>query len=193
MRKLILGAVLAIAGCSTQTELSSEVVALGDFRLGHNIVVADNAQLIPPSRGAEPDEWEAILTSEIARRFDRYEGEKLYHFGVAVDGYSLAVPGIPIVLSPKSALVVSIIVYDDSQGNNGNNGKLNLKRKQLTVLESLSGETVLGSGLTKSREQQMQNLAFNAARQIEKFLVENRAEWFGEDTVDPDETPVADE
>ena len=145
MRNWILGLVLVCAGCATSTEIDPEPADLGNFRLGHNIVVADNAQLIPPSRGAEPDEWEAILTSEIAKRFDRYQGEKPYHFGVAVDGYALAVPGVPILLSPKSALVISIAVYDNALADNGRNGKLAEKRKQITVLESFSGDTIVGS------------------------------------------------
>jgi len=184
---LAFGALLLAAGCTTQQELSDEIVPLGDFRLGYNVVVADNAELIPPSRGAEPDEWEALLTAEIDKRFGRYDGEKLYHLGVAVDGYALAVPGIPIVLSPKSALVLTVNIYDDSQADNGRNGKLTEKPKQIVVLESLSGKTVLGSGLTRSREEQMQNLAFNAARQIESWLAENRAEWFKELSEAPSE------
>ncbi|KAJ53954.1 hypothetical protein ACMU_04910 [Actibacterium mucosum KCTC 23349] len=188
-----LGMILAVAGCASSTEIDPEPAALGDFSLGHNIVVADNAQLIPPSRGAEPDEWEEVLTAEIDRRFARYEGEKLYHFGVAVEGFALAVPGVPVVLSPKSALVISVAVYDDTLANNGRNGKLAEERKQLTILESFSGDTIVGSGLTKSREQQMQNLAFNAARAIEKYLANNAAEWFGEDTIAPVEEDEATE
>ncbi|SMX30880.1 hypothetical protein [Actibacterium lipolyticum] len=164
-----------VAGCTTSQDIPETPEPLGDFALGFNIVVAKNAQLIPPSRKAEPEEWEASIKSAIDQRFGRYEGDKLYHLGVSVDGFALAVPGIPVVLSPKSALVVTVNIWDDAA-----QAKLNEKPKQLTVLESLSGDTVLGSGLTQSREKQMKNLSFNTARLIERWLVENRAEWFGE-------------
>ena len=68
---------------------------MGDFRLSHNIVVAENMQQVPPSRNATPEEWQEIITSEIDRRFGDYEGERLYHIGINVDGYALAPSGHP--------------------------------------------------------------------------------------------------
>jgi hypothetical protein len=91
---------------------------MGDFRLAHNIVVAENMQQVPPSRNATPEEWQEIITSEIDRRFGGYEGDRLYHIGINVDGYALAPPGIPIVLNPRSVLVLSVNVWDDALGRN---------------------------------------------------------------------------
>ncbi len=86
-------------------------------------------------------------------------------------------PGIPLVLSPKSALVVTVNIWDDAAQRT-----VNAEGKQFTVFERLSGETVVGSGLTQSREQQMQNLSRNAARLINEWLVENKA-WFTPEAV----------
>lgn len=176
MKRVLAILVLAVlAGCGqSKHDLTEPPEPLGDFRLGHNIVVTANAQLVPPSRGATPEEWEAVLKQEIARRFGRYEGDKYYHLGVSLDGYSLAVPGVPVVLAPKSAIVLTANVWDDAAG-----AKLNEEGKRLTVLEGLNGETVIGTGLTRSRDEQMQALAYNAALSIERWLVKNRAEWFG--------------
>ncbi|RSK39652.1 hypothetical protein EJA01_01060 [Rhodovulum iodosum] len=168
-------ALAALAGCAAPSDDLPPMVELGDFRLGHNIVVAGNAQQIPPSREASAAEWEAVLKEEIARRFDRYQGDKLYHFGLNVDGYALAVPGVPVVLAPKSVLVLSANIWDDAQA-----AKLHAKPKRLTVFEELDGDTVIGSGLTRTREEQMRALARNAALQMERWLLENRSEWFGE-------------
>lgn len=174
-RVLAFLALAVLANCGqSETDLAEPPEPLGDFRLGHNIVVTSNAQLVPPSRGATPEEWEAVLKTEIDRRFGRYEGDRYYHLGVSLDGYSLAIPGIPVVLAPKSAIVLTANVWDDAAGE-----KLNEEGKRLTVLEGLNGETVIGTGLTRSREEQMQALAFNAAQAIERWLVKNRAEWFG--------------
>ncbi len=175
-RFLVLFALLAgLAACTNANDLKDPPAELGNFNLGHNIVVAPKMTKGPVSRDATPEEWIASLTGAIAERFDRYEGEGLYHFGVSVEGYVLAQPGIPIIASPKSVLIINLTVWDDAKG-----AKLNEKPEQITVLESFSGESIIGSGLTQSKEQQMQNLSRNAAKLIQDVLVRKQAEegWF---------------
>jgi hypothetical protein len=163
-----------ITACGARS-LDKPAVPLGDFNLAHNIVVAPKAQKGPVSREASEEELKVALTKAIADRFDRYEGERLYHFGVSVEGYVLAQPGIPLVLSPKSVMIVNLTVWDDAAGK-----KLNDKPHQITVFESLSGETVISSGLTQSAEQQLENLAVNVSGAIERYLVKQQRElgWF---------------
>lgn len=173
---LLLGALALVAACAAKDPIDQPPEPLGDFSLGYAIVVADNAKLVPPSRSATPDEWEAVLKEELERRFSRYEGEKLYHLGVNVDGYALAVPGVPVVAAPKSVLVISANVWDDAAQK-----KLNATPEQMTVFEGLSGDTVMGSGLTRTKQEQMRTLARNAALRIERWLVENREAWFAYD------------
>jgi len=188
VRLLTAIAVLAIvAGCSRSNDLKEPPVPLGDFALGYDIVVAKNMKRIPPSRKATPEEWETVLKDQIKRRFGRYDGDKLYHIAVSVDGYALAIPGIPVILSPKSILAISVNIWDDAAGK-----KLTDKPKQMNVLESLSGDTLIGSGLTQTRRKQMDNLARNAAKKIETWMVANRVEWFGEtaDLPPGDATPT---
>lgn len=165
-----------LAACAGN-DLSEPPKDFGDFQLGYNIVVAKNAKPVGPSRQATPAEWEAAIKTAMQERFGRYQGDKLYHIGIGVDGYALAVPGIPLVLSPKSALVVTVNVWDDTAQRT-----VNAEPKQFTVFEQFSGETVVGSGLTQSREQQMQNLSRNAARLINEWLVQNKA-WFTPEAV----------
>ncbi len=165
-----------LASCAAD-DLRQPPEPLGDFTLGYNVVVAKNAKPVGPSRKATPEEWEASLKEAIAARLGRYDGEKLYHVGVGVDAYALAVPGVPLVLSPKSVVAVTVNVWDDTAGR-----KVNAEPKQFTVLERLSGETMIGSGLTQSRETQMKNLSANAARLINEWLVENKA-WFTPEAV----------
>ena len=148
---------------------------LGNFRLGHNIVVSPNFAKGPLSREMSKERWTEALTERLAERFGRYEGEKLYHFGISLEGYVLAQPGIPIVASPKSVLVIRVTVWDDAAG-----GKMNEKAEQIMVFESLSGEQVIGSGLTQSAEQQLDNLTKNAAKMVENWLLRQKASkgWF---------------
>ncbi len=192
MRLVRLIAVLAtalLAACAAD-DLSQPPEDFGDFALGYNIVVAKNAKPVGPSRKATAEEWETALKKAVGERFTRYQGDKLYHIGIGVDAYALAVPGVPVVLSPKSVLALTVNVWDDTAQR-----RVNGEPKQFTVFEGLTGDTVVGSGLTRTREEQMATLSVNAARQINGWLVENAA-WFTPEAVAaraklPPETAVA--
>ena len=173
-RNLIAALIGACVLTSCQkNDLAEPPVPLGNFELGLNIIVADNMKKVPISRPATVEEWEAALTKSIDARFGRYSGTKLYNIGIAVDGFALAPPGIPVVMAPKSVLVISANIWDDAAGK-----KLNDESAQFTIFESFSGETVIGSGLTRSREKQIEVLSYNAAKRVEQWLQEN-PEWIG--------------
>lgn len=176
LRRFTLATALLLAACASE-DLSKPPAPVGNFLLGYAVVVADHAEPAGPSRKATPAEWKTVLQKAVRDRLGRYQGDKLYHIGIGVNAYALAVPGIPVLLSPKSALVITVDVWDDTISKT-----VNATPKQFTVLEGLSGDTIIGSGLTKSREQQMQTLAENAARQINDWLVENKA-WFTPEAV----------
>ncbi len=179
-------ALFALTACTNPNDLDQAPAPLGNFELGHNVVVAPNLTKGPASRDATKEEWIAAMTSAIDERFRRYDGGKLYHLGISVEGYVLAVPGVPIVASPKSALILNVTVWDDAAGK-----KLNDEPEQVTVMESFSGNTMLGSGLTQSKELQMENLSRNAAKLIQNWLVRGKYEhdWFGGRAAD--KAPVA--
>lgn len=166
----ILGLAL-LAGCQSN-DLAKPPPALGDFVLGNNVAVADAVQKGPLSRAVSPEELEAALTQAVADRFGRYEGKKIYNIGIAVEGYALAPPGIPVLLKPKSLLMIRVTVFDEAEGV-----ALNPGGKRLTVLEGLSPETVIGSGLTRTKAEQLAVLSTNAAKAVERYLLEN-PQWF---------------
>ncbi len=172
----LIAGLVALTACTNVNDLGGPAVDLGDFQLSHRVVVAPNLTKGPMSREAGKDEWEQAMLDALDERFGRYEGDKLYHFGISVEGYVLAQPGIPIVANPKSILIFNLTVWDDAAGK-----KLNEEVEQFTVFESLSGETLLGSGLTQSKEQQLQNLSRSAAKQIQNYLLRMKREkgWFG--------------
>ena len=148
---------------------------LGDFKLYHNIVVAPKVQKLPISREVSEEVLTTAVKNAIAERFDRYDGQRKYHFGVSVEGYVLAPPGIPLVLAPKSLMILNLTVWDDASGT-----KLNAEPQQITVFESFDQGPIVGSGYTKTAEEQLKNLSQNAAKSIETYLVkQNEAEgWF---------------
>lgn len=163
-----------VAACQTD-DLAEPPVPLGDFALGLNVVVADDVQMVPLSRKTTPEAWEAAMKKAIDDRFgpDRYQGTRLYNIGIAVEGYALAPPGVPVVLKPKSILVITANVWDDATQT-----RLNPEGKQFHIFEKNSPETVVGSGLTQSKARQMEILAYNAAKRIEQWFLDN-PEWFG--------------
>lgn len=171
--------IAALAACS-RASIDEAPAPLGDFVLGHNIVVTDNMQKVPISRDATGAEWEAAMKKAIDDRFGqkRHPGNRIYNMGISVDGFALAPPGIPVVAAPKSVLVITANIWDD-----GLRKKLNAEGKQFTVFEELSGASIVGTGITRSREKQMEVLSANAARKVEDWLLEH-PEWFG---MTPDE------
>ena len=185
MLRLIVAAALFLLAACANNDLAQPPVPLGDFGLGLNVAVADNVQMVPISRPATPEDWEGAISKAVDDRFGRYEGTKLYNIGISIDAYALAPPGIPVVAAPKSILVVTANIWDDAAGK-----KLNAEGKQITVFEGLSGETVIGTGLTRTKKQQMDALSYNAVKRVEDWLLEN-PEWFGMTKVELDAAMAA--
>lgn len=178
MRALIaLIALVTLVSCGDGRDLDEAPAPLGDFKLAHSIVIAPNLVKGPLSREASEEQWVAALDKAVEDRFRRYEGEdkRLYHFGISIEGYVLAQTGIPLVLQPKSVLIFRVTVWDDEKGI-----KLNEEPHEITVLEALSAETVAGSGLTQTAEEQMENLVIKGAKQLEVWLgvQQKRFGWF---------------
>tara|TARA_R100000935_G_scaffold6949_1_gene15019 strand:- start:82 stop:705 length:624 start_codon:yes stop_codon:yes gene_type:complete len=167
--------IVVLTACNGASDLDKPAVPLGDFNLYHNIVVAPKVQKLPISREVSKEVLTTAIKDAIAERFDRYDGTRNYHFGVSVEGYILAPPGIPLVLAPKSIMILNLTVWDDAAGK-----KLTEEPHQITVFESLDQGPIVGSGYTKTAEEQLKNLSQNAAKSIENYLVkQNKAEgWF---------------
>lgn len=162
---------LAMAACSAPANVDEPDVPMGNFRLGHNIVVVSEPELMPFSREVEDEAWKEAMTAAMAERFGDYEGDKIFHIGIKVEAYALAVPGVPLLFTPKSVLVLAVNVWDDAAGE-----KLTEEAQSFTVFESPTAETMVSSGLTQSKEKQMKTLTENAARDIQDWILQN-PEW----------------
>ncbi|MGQ0567029.1 MAG: hypothetical protein ACT4OK_18465 [Gemmobacter sp.] len=176
-RRLVLVLGLAVLAACAKKDLTDPPAALGNFQLGFAVVIADNMKKVPISRDATVEEWEAALQKALDARFGRYQdGTKLYNIGVAVDGYALAPPGIPLVASPKSILVTSATVFDDAAQTMLNPEG---KGKQITAFErGGDGSGIVGTGYTRTKQEQIDELAFVTALRVEEWLADN-PEWFG--------------
>ena len=183
MRRLaLLFAALLLAACADGArELKQPLKPMGDFRLGHAVVVAPNLVQGPASRKASEEEWIAAMDAALEERFRRYEGDQLYHIGVSVEGYVLARAGIPLVFNPNSVLIVRVSVLRDGEYETAAEARLHPEAEEITTLEAPSPETLVGSGVTQSKREQMDNLSRNAALQIEKWMRRRAREdgWFG--------------
>ena len=170
---------LLLAACSSPTQdFQTKLVPIGNFRLGQIVPRAD-AELTkgPVSRTARSEEWVAAVNDAFKDRFSRFDGGSYYHLGITVNGYILAKPGIPLVAAPKSVLIFSVIVIEDHTGK-----VLTEKPHQITVLEQLGSYSLIGSGYTRSREQQLTDLATQAAFTTETWL-RGQPWFFGSDTI----------
>lgn len=169
-----IAALAALVSCTAPTiEVTDEPLDLGDFVLGHNIVVAPDIQKGPLSREADTEAFIASMKNAIDARMgaSRYDGTRLVHFGVNINGYALAQKGVPLILQPKSAIIITVTAWDDRAG-----GKFNEEAKEIFVLESFTGSSLIASsGFSMTAEEQMANLTYNAAREIEEWMHENRA------------------
>lgn len=171
----LMGLALLAACGGVRDELTETPDPIGAFRLGHNIAVVNEPVQGPFSRTVTDDAWQAAMTTAVADRLGeaRFFGDKFYHVGVAVEAYVLAYPGVPLVYSPKSVLIFSVNFFEDATQT-----KLNDEAIQITVFEPCCTVPLLGSGFTRSADEQMEGLSFNAARAIERTMREN-ANWFG--------------
>lgn len=177
MRNLfaMMGLIVLTACGGIRDDLSVTPDPIGAFRLGHNIAVVNEPVQGPFSRTVTDAEWQEAMETAVGDRLGetRFFGNKYYHIGVAVEGYVLAQPGIPLIYSPKSVLIFSVNFYEDSTQT-----KLNAEPIQLTVFEPCCSVPFLGTGYTRSAADQMEGLSFNAARAIERTMRENGG-WFG--------------
>ena len=168
---------VAFAGLAVLAACASfdpeDLPELGDFRLGHNVVLAEGVTKGPFSRDATPEELSAALADAIEKRLIGYDGDGLYHLGVSIGGYVLAQPGVPVVYTPKSVMIFEVTVFDNATGE-----RLNEEPFRITAFEGLENSApVVGSGLVRSKEQQLANLAAEGARILHNWLIEH-ADWF---------------
>ena len=184
MRTSILLAGIALLTACNANDLKKPPVPLGDFVLGWNLAVGEGVQAPGISRQATEEEWKSGIETAMADRFGRYEGSRIYNFSIRVDGYVLAPPGIPVVASPRSALIVTVFVFDDATQT-----LLNPEGKQLTMLEGVSPESFIGSGLTQTKTQQIARMSFRAALAVQRYLLDN-PEWLNLPPVVPPVTPA---
>ena len=179
MRFVSVVVLLLSSACATPTrDLTEEIAPIGNFRLGQLVPRAE-IQLAkgPLSRSASREEWMQAIDDAFTDRFSRFEGGSYYHLGITAGGYVLAKPGIPFFAAPKSILIFTVIVIEDHTGK-----VLTKKPHQITVIERLTGGSILGSGFTRSRAQQMRDLSEQAARKTEDWL--RKQPWFdGLDTI----------
>ena len=167
-----------LSACGDFKDLQEPPAPMGDFLLGHNIVVAPDPVPGPLTRPATEEEWQESIQAAIDERFGRYDGDKYYHIAVKVEGFVLALPGVPLVANPKSVLIVGVTIWDDATQT-----KINPEPKRFTVFERASPETFLSSGLTQNRHTQRRNLARNLAKKIHNWLLKH-PEWFGGEPLD---------
>ncbi|MEX0301404.1 MAG: hypothetical protein AB3N24_03170 [Leisingera sp.] len=170
----ILAAPALLAACG-ETRLDESPEDLGAFQARVTHVYTDKALQWPLSRNADHSEWTAPIKSAIDTRLRRYDGAQQYDVAVTLEGFLLAPPGVPVLLSPRSAVVVNVFIYDVAEK------KFLAKKHQMEIFESTTGgSALLGSGHVRTKEEQIQGLAINIADKVEEWMAEQHQEqgWF---------------
>lgn len=170
----VAAAALSLAACERTDDLAQVPQPMGRFLMGHSVTVVNEPEIGPFSREASDEAWVEAINFAMKERFDRYDGDKYFHIATSVDGYVLAMAGIPVVLSPKSVLIASVTVWEDETGK-----KINDEPKVFTASEEMSSDNLVGTGLTKTADEQMLSLSRSMAKQVHDWMLENK-EWFGD-------------
>lgn len=159
---------MILAACDPAKDLEDPPVDLGNFRLGHNVVVVvDDVTIVPGSRIVTVSEWETALKDAIDARFGRYEGSNFYHISLSVRGYNLSRVDVPGVPTPKTLVDLHARIWDDSLGR-----MLHEKPHEVQILAAFNE-----IGVQPSKQDQLDYLAASAAKEVEKWLLEH-PEWF---------------
>ena len=166
---------LAIAACSVPEDAVQGGRDLGDFQLCGQFVTFVANDPGPLSRKATEDEWVNALNAELARQLGPYKGGKCYTVSVAVEGYGLAQPGVPLVFSPKSGLLLRAFVFDNALIEAEAPSVLNKGGHQIQV------GLVDQGGLLNEREAQLGALARTGVADVVKWMEQN-PEWFDGDS-----------
>ena len=164
MLAFLAAASLMLTACAPSS-IEDDPPPIGDFRLGHLIVSDKGAEMAPISRAVPDGLLKEDLEAAIQERLGRYKGRSWYHLSVGIGPYSLSAAGVPVVASPRSAVIIEVTVWDDATAS-----KLNEAPHAITVIEPTSIETIIGSGLIRSPEEQAAVLADSAAYLIEHWL-----------------------
>ena len=167
-----LALLVVLAACDAK-DMGEPPRPMGNFKMNAIFIDAKKAQTVPLSRTAKSQDWEAAMSAAMTERFGTYAGDKPFEFGISIDGYVLAPRGVPVVASPKSALIIRLHVYDSAKKQFLEEGG-----KRITVMEGMSGESFVGSGWTQNKQAQMKKLARNAAKAVQEYMLDH-PEWLG--------------
>ncbi|MEI6799201.1 MAG: hypothetical protein WCO04_08310 [Pseudomonadota bacterium] len=174
---------VALAACDAK-DMGDPPHPMGSFRMNSVFIDATKAQTVPLSRTADAEDWKTVMTAAMTERFASYSGDTPFDFGISVDGYVLAPPGVPVIASPRSALIIRLHVYDSLKKEFLEEGG-----KRFTLIEGVSKDSVIGSGWTQNKHAQMKKLADNAAKAVQDYMLAH-PEWLGMPPL-PAQTPAA--
>lgn len=171
---LAIMAAILLSGCANFGSKATQD-PIGDFDLGYAIVVGPKMEKGPLSREIDPEFVIETLKSSLDTHFAEFKGDNFYHLSVIVEGYILSPPGVPLLMSPRSALIVKLTVWDDATQL-----PMLVEPHEMMIVEGTSAKTIIGSGLTQTAEEQVASLSRSAGRQIENWLRSQHKElgWF---------------
>lgn len=140
---------------------------LGDFRLGHNVIVAPKITRGEGSIVVPKQVFVGAVEKSNVEQFKVYSGSSLYHLGISLEGYTVSPPE---TLGFRSALIAAVTVWNDTTSS-----KLNQNPKVFTVTYDPMSTDV-------NTATQVTNLSKKLSTEIEKWLViqNTESDWFNQ-------------
>ena len=168
-------ALLALAACSTPETATTGAKPLGDFQLCGQYVYFTADDPGPLSRNVSEEDWVAAMNKAIRDRLGPYKGGKCYTVSVAIEGYGLAQPGVPLVFSPKTGARLRAFVFDNELIEADVPSVLNKGGERIEVFLVDQG------GLFNDVDSQLAAVARTGVAQIETWMA-THPEWFDGDS-----------
>lgn len=167
---LCLFALLGMSSCGDGVlfPAPSGPLHLANIRIGHVGVVTSGMVQGAYSNAVSPEDLASHLRGAITSKLAGLDGARSYNIGVKVTSYMLANPAVPTVSSPKSALIMSVTVWDDSRGQ-----KPVAPPATVIAVDGLYGTSVFITKQQGDKDHRLAALSAKAALEIERYLTKN--------------------
>lgn len=138
------------------------------FTLGHVGVITTGMAKGAYSVDVQSQDLATHLRSAVTSELSNFTGGHQYNLGIKVEAYTLANPSMPTVPQPKSVLMLTLSVWDDSH-----DPRPILAPATVVAVDGLYGTSIFVTKPQGSIDQRLAALCAKAAIEIERYLVKN--------------------
>lgn len=167
---IVLLMTFTLMGCGEASFAPASMARLAqaNIRFNHISIVATDMVKNAYSDDVSPEDMTTQLRRAITSKLSELQGDRVYNIGIKVTGYMLANPSVLTVSSPKSVLMLSVSVWNDSPDN-----KLMLPPSTVIAVDGLYGSALSIAKSQGSKDQRLAALTGRAGVEIAQYLARN--------------------